>query len=390
MDRILTCDILPIDRIIPVENQDAFSDLVRAFGLKLNGKTPVSHAQMRGLMERLPDITSPHRINTRPGGSSANTSVTLQKLRASVGNTTPIRFLGVTGYDQYGQIARASLEQSNIELLPRELSLDISPQTAISHAFLLPNGERTYAIYRGNPELFLTPDIITDALMQETDIVFVQGSLWQKLNPNKDCEPEFVNRLVCDRWEMHKQLWLTIPTDFDFAARERSRFQWLIPSADIVLGNRDELACIYPDDPFVALQRAFQKGILATNGKPSGRQQVAFITCDEEGSMVVTADDIRPVPAVPIDRIMNKGGAGDTATAGFLAGYLQGLDFCTSAEIGVALAGAKIRDEIGPRLASPMQALTAINPALAFQFIECDGTPALADHRYRTEAHRFS
>ena len=63
---------------------------------------------------------------------------------------------------------------------------------------------------------------------------------------------------------------------------------------------------------------------------------------------ITAAETATPVPAAPIERLVDTTGAGDLFAAGFLFGVARGHEHVTSARLG-ALAAAEIIQHIGAR-----------------------------------------
>ncbi len=96
-------------------------------------------------------------------------------------------------------------------------------------------------------------------------------------------------------------------------------------------------------------------------------KQVGFITFGKEGARIVTADGIEKVDALPDPPgKLYKGGAGDTAFAGFLLGYLNGASNQISAQIAMKLSNAKL-SENSPHPSDPQSILRRAMPRVAQQ-----------------------
>jgi sugar/nucleoside kinase (ribokinase family) len=85
---------------------------------------------------------------------------------------------------------------------------------------------------------------------------------------------------------------------------------------------------------------------------------LAVVTRSENGSVIVTKNRTRAVPAAPIDNLVDTTGAGDLFAAGFLAGLVRDRDHETCARLG-ALAAAEVIQHIGARPQANLQDLAA-------------------------------
>jgi sugar/nucleoside kinase (ribokinase family) len=385
--KILSSDILIADVISSHINNRDIQALVLKHGMRAGEKIGL-HQDAFPAFQKATDGRS---SLIEPGGSSANMLTTLSKL---MDRDVDVTFLGVIGNEHlHGRttpngnpqpvdvhdMIKTSLDEARIRLLP-DLSAynGTVPQTAISHVVVYPDGQRTIATFSGNAHKILNEAItneMAERLVKDTDVVFLQGSLWKKFGA------AFADRLVDLRWKHKKELWLALPTYSQFGWENRGRFQWLLKSANLVLANIGELArtCNIMGDEVSeakmtkdqkeaalhALQNAFRaegddfraKGerFYEKKDMPHRNRQVGFITLGNEGAAVVTANDIIYVKAAQVD-VANTLGAGDTAFAGFAAGYLKHLSPETCAQIAVALAGENIKVE-GPRIPKPREAL---------------------------------
>ncbi len=73
-----------------------------------------------------------------------------------------------------------------------------------------------------------------------------------------------------------------------------------------------------------------------------------MITRGSDGCVIVTADEMLTVPAVPVDRVVDTTGAGDLFAAGFMYGYTNGADLAECGRLG-SVAAAEVISHVGPR-----------------------------------------
>ncbi len=355
MTRILSSDILIIDANIKLAESPAMQALVDKYDLKPGGKFPLDKAKFDEFSRAM--VGSP--VTFTPGGSSANTLTTLRKL---LGDDLDVDFYGVTGQSSYSNMIRGGLDEAGVKLLPKELPPEPRSESAFSFVLRYPNGQRTIATYPGNAREVLKSELIQNENVEKSDIIFVQGSLWQKL------DEDFANKLLRLRWEQDKELWLAMPTHTKFGEERADQFQYLIPSANLVLGNDEELARVYkttPEDALAKLQATFKDNDAFTPAGKKKPKQVGFITMGKDGAAVVTEDEIIRVPMADINtsEVKNTVGAGDTAFAGFALGYLKGLSHEASAKMAMVLAGEKVKINTA-RLPDPKQTLKEAMPTM--------------------------
>lgn len=357
MKKILTSDLLITDIIVKLDDAPQLQDIINKYDLQKGGKVAITKEQCEEFFRAVRD--RPYTVT--PGGSSANVLTTLSKL---IGNRVGVEFLGVVGDGMHrGQILD-SLHAANITLMPPEehLSKDVMREGATSFVITFPDGARTIATYQGNARELLKPEMIDDAMIERNNILFMQGSLWQKM------DEAFANKLMTLRQGHNKELWLALPTHAKFGEENSERFKFLLPSASIILANDEELARIYKTDDRDNALKLLQQDI--ENSKSAPNHQLAFITRGDQGAVLVTKKGninekgIKHYPITPRnDGIKNTLGAGDTAFAGFLTGHLLNMSPDDSVRLAMTLAAAKLREE-GPRLADPLSTLRKDFPGL--------------------------
>ena len=92
--------------------------------------------------------------------------------------------------------------------------------------------------------------------------------------------------------------------------RHRDDFRSLVSDeVDLLFGNESELIALYQTDTFEQAVAELRRHC-----------QLAAVTVGAEGSVIVTADELIQVPAVPVRKVIDTTGAGDLYAAGFLHG----------------------------------------------------------------------
>ena len=288
---------------------------------------------------------------TEPGGSSANTLATLSKL---LPGKIAVDMFGVVGVDENSHRIRGALTEAGITLLPKTYQPGQIPEAATSFVFQEGGGRRTIVTYPGNARDILVAEMITPELVRKNDVVFVQGSLWEKLDES------FPDALL----KGAKQIWLALPTHANFRDdMTPGDYRRRIPAANVVLGNDEELMRIYEtphvDEAIAALQAS---------------SSLAFITCGKEGAVVVTPELISKIAPPDVSHLpqLYSVGAGDNAYAGFLAGYIAGLSPEESAQLGMQVAGAKEAFD-APRMRDPRAEVQAFSELGRRLLAEVDG-----------------
>ena len=364
--RILSSDILIADIITELNGNEELGRLVEAYGLKPGGKKAITQEQFAAMTQAIEGKP----IAIFPGGSSANVLTTLSKLMK---DDVQVDFIGRVGKGPFSSMINSAMEEAGINRIKPALPEGVSPQAATTFVIKYPDGKRTTATYPGNARKIITGNEITAERIKQTDAILLQGSLWEKF------DREFSNRVLEQRWKQGKELWLALPTRAKFGVEEKTMFQAIIPTANVVLANMAELSRIaglidegtdekditadQKQEALKKLQQAFQNDFQGKSKLPNMDRQVGFITDAAHGAYVVTKDKIVHVDAIPPEKIENTVGAGDTAFAGFMYGYLKGRSHETSAKIGMALASEKLKLN-GARLPDPAATLKETMPHL--------------------------
>jgi len=357
-----------------------------------------------------------HDYDLRAGGSSANFLTTLKKL---LPKEVDIDFLGVAGND-YNDKHTATIRNSLkgtigpdlLHVIEDGFPKDSKLEPAISFVIVEPNGERTIFTYPGNAKDIIKPEMITEDMVKNADVLVMQGSQWEKMAPS------VADRMVALRLQAGKEdkkrlqnggheLWLALPTHAKFGQDNAERFKYLIPSANVVLGNVEELLNIYQihqsngdqdktHQALLALQKDFKQEYLKKASEEKNKNdrwhgsinQVGLITLGEKGAALITKDRIHYIAAANVAKedIVNKLGAGDTAYAGFAAAYLkhpvsslnqfQPTNYEYAARTAMELAGQKLKQD-GPRLENPLKALINAGSLVAKQWYNTAMEPSV-------------
>lgn len=355
MTRILTSDILIADVIAPVKGHAALEALVGQYHLRPGGKAQLDAEQGKAFEDAFSQV----EYRVVPGGSSANMLTTLSKLMPQ---RIDVRFVGIAGEGAHSAVIREAMAEAHIALLPDHVPHGVLARAATSYVLVFDDGQCTIATVAGNAREILKPAVFAEHVVKHADVFFAQGSLWHKFHE------EFADRLYALCMKHGRQFWLTLPTQAKPTQAECAKIIEMLPDATLVLGNEAEIMRLF-HAPLNEAVRQLQ-ALLQQPGRramtPERHDKIAFITLAERGCVLITPEKIEQVAAPKIDSrdIVNTIGAGDTSYAGFVAGYLKGLPARDAAQLGMALAGEKLRIN-GPRLPDPKGVLEQTLPALA-------------------------
>ena len=257
---------------------------------------------------------------TVAGGSVANSIVGLSQLNNKVG------FIGKINDDDLGNKYQEGLEKEKVnyfyskkkELLP----------TGTCLILITPDSERTMFTYLGIAGKINDLDI-NEKTLQESDMIFLEGYLWDEGEPQKA-----FNKAI----KYSNKVAMTLSDKF-CVDRHRVNFLELVKNKlDIAFANEQEMISLIEAKNFqdvVTFAKQIKKLIVITRG--------------EKGAIAIFGEKTIEVGIKKNLNIIDLTGAGDLFAAGFLHGYINGLQTKDSLEKGAELS-SKIIQKMGARL----------------------------------------
>lgn len=261
-------------------------------------------------------------IEMCPGGTAANFAVGLARLGVAVA------FLGKLGDDAYGHFLLRDLQQEGIET-----TYTVVDRSEYTGAVFIPvdaEGERTFfACAKGAAHARLRP--------QEIDPGVVGGAQW--LHATGVCLAEGSAReAVLKAMGLAKDA--GVPISFDpnlrlegdlFPAGLREALDVAFHLAEFALVSADELELLGGAQSI----EAGAKEILKDGAR------IVVVKCGAAGAVALSRNRRVAIPAFPVS-VVDTTGAGDAFDAGFVAGWLRGLDQAEAIRYANAVAGLKI------------------------------------------------
>ena len=257
---------------------------------------------------------------TVAGGSVANSIVGLSQLNNKVG------FIGKINDDDLGNRYQEGLVKERVsyfyskkkELLP----------TGTCLILITPDSERTMFTYLGIAGKINDLDI-KEKTLQESDMIFLEGYLWDEGEPQKA-----FNKAI----KYSNKVAMTLSDKF-CVDRHRVNFLELVKNKlDITFANEQEMISLIEAknfDDVVSFAKQIKKLVVITRG--------------EKGAIAIFGEKIIEVSIKTNLNIIDLTGAGDLFAAGFLHGYINGLQTKDSLEKGTELS-SKIIQIMGARL----------------------------------------
>ena len=261
---------------------------------------------------------------TMSGGSAANTIVGVAGFGARAA------YVGKVKSDEVGKLYSHDIRAAKVAF-DTPAAAD-GPATGCSYILVTPDGERTMNTYLGAAQDLKPNDIDPDQIAAAS-IVYLEGYLWDP----QSAKEAFLKASSIAHGEGRKVA-LTLSDSF-CVDRYRDEFLDLMRRkvVDIVFANESELHSLYQTADFDTALGALHKDV-----------GLGVVTRSEKGCVVIENGSATPVPASPIQQLVDTTGAGDLFAAGFLFGLVRGTSHTDAGRLG-ALAAAEVIQHVGAR-----------------------------------------
>jgi sugar/nucleoside kinase (ribokinase family) len=257
---------------------------------------------------------------TISGGSVANSMVGISQLGDEVG------FIGKVSDDEFGSKYEEGLKKEKVNYLYSKKKESLPTGTCL--ILVTPDSERTMCTFLGIAGKINENDIEI-ASVKESEIVFLEGYLWDEGEPKKafDKAIHHANKVamsLSDQFcvERHKPHFLNLVKD----------------KLDITFANEQEITSLIEAKKFaevIDFSKQLNKLIVITRG--------------EKGSVAINGDEIFENDIQKNLKIVDLTGAGDLFAAGFLHGYINKLSMKECLKKGTEMS-SKIIQKIGARI----------------------------------------
>ena len=218
-----------------------------------------------------------------------------------------VSFLGMVGNDDFGAFVKTSLEKRGVDT---SNLIEVSSAATGLTAILNYDEDRANVTYPGAMSIMglkdIRPETIAEAKHVHISSVFMQETL------HKDIYE--IVKLVKDQGA-------TLSMDLQFDPEEKWDFDYkrILPLVDIFMPNEQEL---------MALTRTNspEKAIDAVRPYIN----VLVLKMGSKGSLLVTKDSEKALPAMLNSNVVDAIGAGDRFNSGFITAFVQGkdLEYC--------------------------------------------------------------
>lgn len=254
------------------------------------------------------------------GGSVANSIVGLSQLGNQVG------FIGKISDDELGNSYEKGLLKENVKYLYSKKSELIPTGTCL--ILITPDSERTMCTFLGIAGKINENDI-NEEMIKTTEIIFLEGYLWDKGEPQKAFE-KAINSA--------KKVAMSL-SDLFCVERHKKNFLDLVRNKlDIVFANENEILSLFSTNNFedaIRFSKETKKKIIITRGA--------------KGAVSIQENEVIECNAKDNLKIKDLTGAGDLFAAGYLHGYINKLSTQDCLIKGTDLS-SKIIQKIGARI----------------------------------------
>ncbi|MBT3556521.1 MAG: adenosine kinase [Rhodospirillales bacterium] len=296
-----------------------------------------SREMVKGGMTLIDEITAGNLYGEmqapmeQSGGSAANTIAAM----ASLGSDCA--FIGKVCDDLLGERFTDAIREIGVtfETAPAQ----DTTSTARCLIFVTPDAQRTMLTYLGTCVELGPRDIDAD-MVADAQITYLEGYLWDP----PEAKEAFI-RAATIAHEAGNKVSLSLSDAFCVDRHRDDFLQLLEGHVDILFANEDEITSLYQVDEFDdALQYV------------RGHCEIAALTRSENGSVIVSGDEIHVIDAAPVTEVVDTTGAGDAYAAGFLYGMTHHLGLRDAAHVG-SVAAAEVISHMGARPAEPLGSL---------------------------------
>ena len=257
---------------------------------------------------------------TVSGGSVANSMVGLSQLGNNVG------FIGKVSDDNLGNKYEEGLRKENVSFFYSKKKEESPTGTCL--ILITPDSERTMVTFLGTAGKVNENDIDANAV-KNSEILFLEGYLWDKGDPKKAFEKAINNS---------NKVAMSL-SDLFCVERHRPHFLELVKNRlDITFANEQEIMSLINAKNFEDIIN-FSKGI----------NKLVVVTRGEKGALAINKNEVVECSAKENLKIKDLTGAGDLFAGGFLHGLINNKSTKESLEVGTEMS-SKVIQIIGARL----------------------------------------
>ena len=301
----------------------------------------IRHDLVKGAMRLIDEVEAERLYESlgptveQSGGSAANTIAAL----ASFG--CKAAFIGKVKDDQLGRVFAHDIRATgaHFDTPPAK----DGPSTARCLVLVTPDGERTMNTWLGAAQN-LSPDDIDEELVAGSSVLYLEGYLW-----DPPAAKEAFQKAADIARKAGRKVALSLSDAFCVDRHRESFLELIRNSVDILFANEAEIKSLYQVGNFNDAMHAVRRDC-----------PLSVLTRSAAGSVIALPDDVHVIEAYPVKKVVDATGAGDLFAAGFLAGYVRGLELPDAARLG-AMAAAEIIQQMGARATRPFHEVAREN-----------------------------
>jgi ribokinase len=253
------------------------------------------------------------------GGSAANTAIALARMGINVS------LISRVGPDSWALKVLSCLNEAGVD--PQGLQRDPVTMTGLMYVIVTPDGERTIFGDRG-ANVRTDPSQIRAEEIHQARVLHLSGYALL-------AEPQRSAALQAFETARQNGLSVTLDPGMSLPHVALQDLQALLPAVHILLPSLTEAQQLTGQrEPQACAQALLAAGV-----------QVVALKLGQDGCLVYSASGPLRVPGFAVDTL-DSTGAGDAFAAGFIAGFLDGLDWHSVAVLGNAL-GAMAAAQVG-------------------------------------------
>jgi len=265
-------------------------------------------------------ISSVEIDQTVSGGSVANSIVGLSQLGNKVG------FIGKINNDSLGKKYEDGLLKENVKFLYERKDELISTGSCL--ILITPDSERTMCTYLGIAGKISDQDISIQDI-KNSDIVFLEGYLWDQGDPKKAFDKAILNS---------KTNSMSLSDIFCVERHKKDFLELVINKLDIIFANEQEILSLISSSNFneaINFGKEIKKNLVITRGN--------------KGATAIYQGEVFECKAKKNLNVKDLTGAGDLFAAGYLHGIINNLSINECLDKGTELS-SKIIQKIGARI----------------------------------------
>lgn len=309
-----------VDVLVQVDD-NFLDEQARSSGMEKGAMTLIDEKRAVALYKDMHDAFE--NLVLTSGGSAANTMAGF----ASLGGKGA--FIGKVADDDLGLVFKDEIKNQGIEFTTQPLA--VGAQTGRCMILVSDDAERTMNTFLGASveldELDVDEELVGQAL-----VTYLEGYLFDR----DQAKRAFIRAAeLAHKYGHRVALTLSDPFCVD---RHREDFASLVENhIDILFANEEEIKSLY-------MTEDFDEAI----SKVSGHCEVAVITRNAKGAVVLHKGETITIAAEKVDNVVDSTGAGDQFAAGFLCGFTQGYPMERCGRLG-AISAAEVISHMGPR-----------------------------------------